>query len=147
MGPRKSKSRDAFGRRIPANFRIKFRRDILAEALWEYGEDELAEAALQLGEDDLHQVQRLAVWHHENDPEPEIGPKLTNARIMARAMIEYVEGAARDTTRRRRRTRAKDLAYDGAYHASLLRGDRLPSTPAEDVVGHHRRGDATESDS
>jgi hypothetical protein len=121
-----------FGRTIPPNFRIAFRRDILAEALWEYGEEELAAAALQLGEDDLHQVQLLAVWHDQNDPEPASGPKLTNARIMARAMIEFVEGSARDTKRQRRRTRAKDLAYDGAYHESLLLGDPLPSTPAED---------------
>ena len=52
-----------FRRPIPADFRITFRRDVLAEALWEYGEAELAEAALGLGERDLHQVQLLAVWH------------------------------------------------------------------------------------
>lgn len=131
MRPRKSKSRDIFGRTTPPNFRITFRRDTLAEALWEYGEDALAEAALQLEEDDLHQVQLLAVWHDENDPEPASGPKLTNARIMARAMIEFAEGSSRDTKRQRRRTRPKGIAFDGAYHASLLRGEPLPSTPAE----------------
>jgi hypothetical protein len=135
MGTRQP--RDVFGRTIPPNFRITFRRDVLAEALWEYGEDALAEAALHLGEDDLHQVQLLAVWHHENDPEPARGPKLTNARIMARAMIEYVEGSPRDTIRQRRRTRPKDAAYDGAYHASLLRGDPRPSTPAEGGLDIH----------
>jgi hypothetical protein len=46
-----------FGRPIPENVRVTFRRDVLAEALWEYGEDELAEAALNLSEDDLHHVQ------------------------------------------------------------------------------------------
>ena len=137
MWPRKRKSRDVFGRRIPQNLRITFRRDILAEALWEYGEDELAAAALRLGEDDLRQVQLLAVWHDQNDPEPASGPKLTNARIMARAMIEFVEGSVRDTKRQRRRTRSKELAYDGAYHASLLHGDPLPGTPAEDGLGFH----------
>ena len=137
MWPRKSKSRDVFGRRIPQNLRITFRRDILAEALWEYGEDELAAAALRLGEDDLHQVQLLAVWHDQNGPEPASGPRLTNARIMARAMIEFVEGSGRDTRRQRRRTRSKERAYDGAYHASLLHGDPLPSTPAEDGLGFH----------
>lgn len=110
---------------------MTFRRDVLAEALWEYGEDELAEAALRLGEDELHHVQLLAVWHYENDPEPEVGPKLKNARIMARAMIEFIERSSRDTKRLRRRTRPKAEAYDGAYHASLLNGEPLPSTPAE----------------
>jgi hypothetical protein len=137
MSPRKMKSRDAFGRTIPADFRITFRRDVLAEALWEYGEDALAKAALELGEADLHQVQLLAVWHYDNDPEPTSGPKLTNARIMARAMIEYVEGSPRDTKRQRRRTRSKDIAYDGAYHGSLLHGDPLPSTPAEKGLDVH----------
>jgi hypothetical protein len=125
------------GRPIPENFRITFRRDVLAEALWEYGEDELAEAALGLREDDLHQVQLMAVWHHENDADPGRGPKLTNARVMARAMIEGAEGGARDTKRTRRRTRPKEEAYDGAYHASLLSGSPLPSTPAEDGLDVH----------
>lgn len=137
MWHRKSRSRDMFGRRIPSNFRITFRRDVLAETLWEYGEDTMAEAALQLDEDELHQVQLLAVWHYENDPQPSRGPKLSNARIMARAMIEYAEGSPRDTKRQRRRTRAKDVAYDGAYHASLLRGDPLPNTPAEKGLDLH----------
>ena len=122
---------DVFGRPIPRNVRVIYRRDVLAEALWEHGEEDLAEAALKLAEEDLHQVQLLTVWHHKNDPEPDQGPKLTNSRIMARAMIEYVEGAARDTKRARRRTRKREDAYDGAYHASLLRGEPLPSTPAE----------------
>jgi len=130
-------SRDVFGRSIPRNVRVVYRRDVLAEALWEYGEDDLAEAALELGEEDLHQVQLLTVWHRENDPDPDGGPKLTNSRIMARAMIEYVEKAPRDTKRVRRRTRPKDSAYDGAYHASLLRGDPLPSTPAEQGLDVH----------
>jgi hypothetical protein len=62
---RKKTTHDMFGRRIPQTVRVTFRRDPLAEALWQYGEDELAEAALGLSEDDLHQVQLLAVWHHE----------------------------------------------------------------------------------
>jgi hypothetical protein len=123
---------DLFGRPVPENLRITFRRDVLAEALWEYGEDELAEAALQLGEEDLHHVQILAVWHHLNDP----GPR-TNARVMARAMIELSEREHRDTKRRRRRTRPREAAYDGAYHASLLEGDPLPSTPAENGLDRH----------
>jgi hypothetical protein len=126
-----------FGRPIPENFRITFRRDVLAEALWEYAEDELAEAALGLGEDDLHQVQLLTVGHHVNDADPGTAPKLTNARVMARAMIEWAEGSARDTKRTRCRTRPKDEAYDGAYHASLLSGSPLPSTPAEDKLDVH----------
>lgn len=137
MWPRKKSSRDAFGRPIPENFRITFRRDVLAETLWEYGEDALAETALRLGEDDLHQVQLLAVWHHENDPDPPDGPKLTNARVMARAMIEYAEQTPRDTERKRRRTRPKETAYDGAYHASLLGGEPLPSTPVENGLDVH----------
>jgi hypothetical protein len=116
---------------VPENFRVSFRRDVLAEALWQYGEDKLAGAALELGEDDLRQVQRLAVWHHVNDPDPEGGPKLTNARVMARAMIEWAERNTRDTKRSRRRTRSKDEAYDGAYYASLTSGEPLPSSQAE----------------
>jgi hypothetical protein len=133
----KNKTRDMLGRPIPENVRITFRRDVLAEARWEYGEDELAEAALGLSEDDLHQVQLLAVWHHINDPDPESGPKLTNARVMARALIEWAERSSRDTRRTRRRTRLKEEAYDGAYHASLLSGNPLPSTPAENGLDVH----------
>ena len=132
MWPRK-RTGDEIGRRVSSNFRISFRRDTLAEALWEYGEDALAEAALRLGEEDLRRVRRLAALRYENDPEPAGGPKLTNARIMALAMIEDAEGTARDTKRIRRRTRPKDQAYDGAYHASLVSGDPLPSTPAESL--------------
>jgi hypothetical protein len=126
-----------FGRAIPENVRITFRRDARADALWEYGEDELAEAALDLSENDLHEVQLLAVWHRVNDPDPERGPKLTNARVMARAMIEWADRTGRDTTRTRRRTRPKEEAYDGAYHASLLSGNPLPSTPAESGLDVH----------
>jgi len=122
--------RDIFGRPVPENFRIALRR-VLAEALWEYGEGELAEAALSLGEDDLRQVQGLAVWHHVNDPDPDRGPMLTNARVMARAMIEWTERSSRDTKRTRRRTRPKEDAYDSVYHARLLSGAPLQSTPAE----------------
>lgn len=131
---RRKRSKDQFGRAVPGNVRIAFRRDVLAEALWEYGEDELAEQALGLAEEELRQVQLLAVWHRENDADPPSGPKLTNGRIMARAMIEHVERTARDTKRARRRTRPKEQAYDGAYHASLLRGEPLASTPAESVL-------------
>jgi hypothetical protein len=130
-------AKDALGRPIPKNVRIMFRRDVLAEALWEYGEEELAERALHLSEDDLHNVQLLAVWHRENDPEPPSGPRLTNGRIMARAMIEYVEREGRDTKRTRRRTRPKPEAYDGAYHASLLSGTPLPDSPAERGLDVH----------
>jgi hypothetical protein len=132
MWPRK-RTGDGIGRRVSPNFRISFRRDTLAEALWEYGEDALAEAALRLGEEDLRRVQRLAAWHYENDPDPAKGPRLTNARIMALAMIEDAEGTARDTKRTRRRTRPKDQAHDGAYRASVLSGDHLLSTPAESL--------------
>jgi hypothetical protein len=129
--------RDIFGRPVPENLRITFRRDVLAETLWEYGEDELAVSALGLGEDDLRQVQRLTVWHHVNDPDPQRGPKLTNAGVMARAMIEWTERSSRDARRTRRRTRPKEEAYDGAYHASLLSGSPLPSTPAENGFEVH----------
>lgn len=123
----KRATRDMFGRPIPDNFRITFRRDLLAEALWEYGEDELAAAALDLSEDDLHQVQLVAVWHHKNDPDPPDGPKLTGARVMARAMIECVERRSRDTKRTRRRTRPSEEAYSTG----------LPNTPAEDGLDLH----------
>jgi hypothetical protein len=96
--------RDDFGRRVPSNFSIEFERDVLADCLWQYDEFELAEQAMQLSDEDLHKVQRIAVWHHENDPEPTTGPQLLGARIMARAMIEFVEREPRDTRRARRRT-------------------------------------------
>jgi hypothetical protein len=79
----------------------------------------------------------LAVWHRVNDPEPARGPKLTNARIMARAMIEWDERTSRDTRRTTRRTRPKEEAYDGAYYASLLTGNPLSSTPAENGLDVH----------
>lgn len=119
--------RDAFGRSIPENFRITFRRDLLAEALWEYGEDGLCEAALRLTEEQLQDVQLIAVWHQVNDPESVEGPKLSNGRIMARAMIEYAERASRDTVRRRRRTRPDSEKY---------RLER-PDTPTERGLDKH----------
>jgi hypothetical protein len=125
---RKKGPRDCFGRTIPADFRISFRRDALAEALWEYGEDELAEPALALSDEDLHEVHRLAVWHHVNDPDPKPGPKLTNARVSARAAIEFFERTARDTARQRRRTRPVAQRYTAAGR---------PDTPAE---GLHYEG-------
>ena|SRR5690349_10605981 len=96
--------RDNFGRRIPSNFTMEFDRDVLADCLWQYDEFALAEQAMQLSDEDLHKVQRIAVWHHENDPEPTSGPQLLGGRIMARAMIEFVERTPRDTRRARRRT-------------------------------------------
>jgi hypothetical protein len=105
--------KDCFGRDIPDDFSISFERDLLAETLWEYGEDALAEAALALSDGELVEVQRLAVWHHRNDPDPDEGPKLSNGRIMARAAIEFAERAARDTKRKRRRRRpAEERYYD-----------------------------------
>lgn len=123
--------KDARDRTIPANHRITYRRDVLAEALWEYGEDELAQRVLQLSDDQLHEIHRTTVWHYRNDPEPDSGPKLTNARIMARAAIDFLEGKERDTVRRRRRTRAEDERYDAAYLGGLRSGQSPPSTPAE----------------
>ncbi len=100
---------------------------MLAESLWQYGEDELAETALRLTDDELHEVQLISVWHHLNDVDPDGGPKLTNARIMARAMIEFVERNDRDTSRRRRRTRPEADAYSSG----------LPDTPAETGLDLH----------
>ena len=112
-----------------------FRRDVLAESLWQYGEDELAERALRLSDRQLKRVQRLAVWHREHDPEPTEGPKLTSGRCMARGMIDFAELRARDTKRTRRRTRPDDQRYDAAYQASLEGPEKpLPSTPAESVT-------------
>jgi hypothetical protein len=104
--------RDDFGRRVPSNFTIGFEREVLADSLWQYDEFERAEQAMQLSDEDLYKVQRIAVWHHENDPDPPTGPQLLNARIMARAMIEFVERAPRDTRRVRRRT-SKHHYYKG----------------------------------
>jgi hypothetical protein len=117
---------------VHEGFWITFRRDTLAETLWEYGEDKLAEKALRLSESQLKRVQRLAVWHHLHDPHPAEGPKLSNGRIMARAMIDFAELRARDTKRTRRRTRPQEQRYDAAYLASLEgEGKVLPSTRAE----------------
>jgi hypothetical protein len=102
------------GREIPANTRLAISRELLAECAWEYGEHDLAERVSGLSDDDLDQVQRLALWHRTNDPEPEGEPKLTNARIEARAVIEFFEGRTRDTKRARRRTRPREEGYLGA---------------------------------
>jgi hypothetical protein len=99
------------GSHEPQNFSVIFERDVLVESLWEYGEDALAEAALGLSDADLREVQRLAAWHHANDPEPASGPRLTNARIMARAAIEFIDGVRRDTGRQRRRTRPRETGF------------------------------------
>ncbi|MBV8957098.1 MAG: hypothetical protein JO179_23365 [Solirubrobacterales bacterium] len=56
---------------------------------------------------------------------------MTNGLVMARAAIEFVERSARDTKRRRRRTRRPDEGY----LAALAQGRRLASTPAE--CGHY----------
>ena len=98
-------------KRSPRNFEIEFERAVLAEALWEYGEDELAERAMRLSDRQLRNVQRLAAWHWHYDREPKGGPKLTNARVMARAMIDYAGWRPRDTKRRRRRTRPEAERY------------------------------------
>jgi hypothetical protein len=52
-------------------------------------------------------------------------------------MIEWAERTSRDTRRTTRRTRPKEEAYDGAYYASLLTGNPLPSTPAENGLHVH----------
>jgi len=88
------------------------RRETLAESLWEYGEDALAERLATESDGSIDQILDLAVWHRINDPEPQDGPKLTNARIVARAAIEFYEGATRDTRRQRRRTRPQTERYD-----------------------------------
>lgn len=98
------------GREIPANTRITITRDVLAECAWEYGEDDLAARVAALSDEELDQVQGLALWHRTNDPEPEGGPKLTNARIETRALIEFFEGRTRETKRTRRRTRPREGA-------------------------------------
>ena len=98
--------KDLFGREIPSNTSIRITRDLLAECCWEYGEEELAARVGSLSDDDLVQVQRLALWHRVNDLDPPGGPRLTNARIDTRAVIEFFEGQTRDTRRTRRRTRA-----------------------------------------
>ena len=106
--------RDIFGRELPNNLRIVVKRDVLAEALWEYGEEDIAKQVLQTSDHDLDRILELTAWHRLNDPEPDDGPKLTNARIMARAAIEFFERRPRDTTRRRRRTRPASERYDAA---------------------------------
>lgn len=127
--------KDMFGREIPSRFSITFRRDTLAESLWEYGEEEIAEKVLDLSDPELHQIHRLAVWHYKNDPEPTTGPKLKNGRINARAAIEFFERSTRDTARMRRRTRPEDGSYVADYMANLLAGNPTDDTPAE--RGHY----------
>ena len=112
-GETQRNAKDFFGREIPGNVRIWMRRETLAESLWEYGEDALAERLTSESDESLDQILLLAVWHRMNDPEPREGPKLTNGRIVARAAIEFYEGAARDTSRRRR-TRPQGERYDSA---------------------------------
>ena len=103
--------KDMLGREIPANTRLEITRENLAECVWEYGEDDLAARVADLSDEDLERVQRLALWHRINDPEPADGPRLTNARIETRAVIEFFEGRTRDTQRRRRRTRPVEEGY------------------------------------
>jgi hypothetical protein len=100
-----------FGREIPDGTAIRITREVLAECVWEYGEDDLAARVQGLSDADLEEVQRLALWHRLNDIEPEGGPRLTNARIETRAVIEFFEGRTRDTVRMRRRTRAASEGY------------------------------------
>ena len=125
-----------FGREIPSNFSITYRRDTLAESLWQYGEEEIAEKVLTLSDRELHQIHRLTVWHHINDPEPTTGPKLQNGRINARAAIEFFEHSPRDTVRTRRRTRPEEETYDAGYLANLLAGRPTGDTPAERMHYH-----------
>lgn len=106
--------KDIFGRELPHHYRVVAKREVLAEALWEYGEEDIAEHVLQTSDDDLDRILELTALHRLNDPEPDDGPKLTNARIMARAAIEFFERRPRDTKRRRRRTRPASERYGGA---------------------------------
>jgi hypothetical protein len=107
---------DYFGRSIPSNFQIVFRRDVLAESLWQYGEEEVAQRALSFSDKQLYEVQLLAVWHHVNDRDPDRGPQLTNARVQARAAIEFVGGGhatpyANAVARGRKRSRLPGLIW------------------------------------
>jgi hypothetical protein len=122
---------DFFGREIPDNFQIGFRRDQLAESLWEYGEDELAERALRFTESELYEVQLLAAWNYKNLREPSAGPKLQLGRITALAAIELVELGSRDTRRQRRRTRPQPERYDAEHDRRLLADEPLDATPVE----------------
>jgi hypothetical protein len=126
--------KDFFGREIPDNFRIGFRRDQLAESLWEHGEDELAERALTFSESELYEAQLLAVWNYKNLPEPTTGPRLQLGRINALAAIELVELASRDTKRRRRRTRPQAERHDAEYHRRLLAHEPTDATPVEQNI-------------
>jgi hypothetical protein len=125
--------KDYFGRPVRDSFpRVMFRRDGLAETLWEYGEGALAERALSLSDEELYEVQVIAAWHHVNDPEPDEGPRLSLARIVARAGIEFLEGQSRDTTRRRRRTRPREQRFTAAFDRSLQSDEPADlGTPAE----------------
>ncbi len=115
--------KDYFGRPVPENLHITFSRGLLAECLWEYGEKALAERALALSNEALYEVQVIAVWHHDNDPEPEQGPRLSNARVMARAAIEFLEGRPRDTARRRRRTRPEAKRFQAVSGEGMAAED------------------------
>jgi len=106
--------KDLLGREIPSNTSIRIERDLLAECCWEYGEEALAARVGTLTDEDLEQVQRLALWHRVNDLDPPAGPRLTNAHIEARAVIEFFEGQTRDTARVRRRTRPTADGYRAA---------------------------------
>lgn len=127
---------DICGRDVPDNFSISYTRANLAEALWEYGEDDLAEEALRLTESELNEVQILNVWHYENDPEPAAGPKLKLGRLSSRAMIEFAESRARDTTHRRRRTRPRDVGYLSATHAHAEGTGPAPETTPQERSVH-----------
>jgi len=78
---------------------------VLVESLWEYGEDELAAQAAELSDIGLESVERLAVWHRLNDPPIASDAEPLDARILARAGIDYFECAVREPNRGRRRTR------------------------------------------
>ncbi|WP_354697283.1 hypothetical protein [Paraconexibacter sp. AEG42_29] len=132
--------RDCLGRKLPDGVLITFRRDVLAESLWEYGEVALAERALHLNDAELYEVELLTVWHHLNDVEPDAGPKLQNGRVMARAAIEFLEGQPRDTTRQRRRTRPNDERYDTiwASRPNSAEEQRAPHEPPPQRAAHRR---------
>ena len=103
--------RDRLGRALPDRVRLHVERPVLAECLWELGEDALAERALALSDEELEAVCDLALWHRHHQLDPPGGPRVTNGRTLARGMIDLVEGAGRETARRRRRTRPEGQRY------------------------------------
>lgn len=103
--------RDRLGRAVPDGVHLHAEREVLAECLWELGEEELAERALALSDAELEAVGDLALWHRHHHPDPPGGPRVTNGRTLAWGMIDLVEGAGRDTARRRRRTRPEAQRY------------------------------------